>query len=172
MSFEKKNTIIGINHHAERFCEIKRIFDIVGAEIELDLEGYDTNLMGCIICDLKDCKGSSGPRKTIPVNTINDILNHKNNDTFKWIPVKRAKLPVTWFVCLAYNIMPDILIEGWETFQVSHLCRNCKCVNHDHLTWESARVNQSRSSGICTQICSHCDQMLCVCQNIHTPHCI
>lgn len=79
-------------------------------------------------------------------------------------------------------------VDGWEKFSCSHKClsglgptpkevnekneRAQYCLEPTHMVWESHSDNTSRGYRVCRRVCSHCAEMLCVCQSIHNPPCI
>lgn len=55
-------------------------------------------------------------------------------------------------------------LPKFSTDEASHLCGNSRCVNHDHLCWESGIVNQSRN------LCHN--EGRCLSRLAHDPPCI
>lgn len=86
----------------------------------------------------------------------------------------QEKVTVTWVVCWINSVRPDRSIQGWEVFQASHRCLTPNCLTSGHITWESPAKNQSRghTRDVCTRVCTHCTQRLCVCQAMHSPACL
>jgi len=86
----------------------------------------------------------------------------------------QLKIPITWISCFLADVRPDQTRDGWKFFECSHRCVNSRCFAAAHLVWESKRVNQSRGHTVdcCRKKCNHCERILCLCQNIHTPACL
>jgi hypothetical protein len=92
----------------------------------------------------------------------------------------QKKIQITWIVCYLSKNFPDQTKEKWENYDCSHLCiswgipEGSECISPDCLHWESKSVNQSRGSTVkmCTKKCTHCDRILCLCQNLHSPCCL
>lgn len=90
------------------------------------------------------------PKQRRPIKTFHNptrkVARHRANDG----------LPLSVIVALAHNKYPK---HDWD--QVSHLCGHGRCINPDHLLWETPSANIDRN------LCHHYNQP---CQ--HTPRCL
>lgn len=133
---------------------------------------------GCCLSTLKDTSSGSNPRKGLRALIINDILKMQTKcraTNVGWVPVDKAKIPHSWFVCFVHNVLPNVQNPNWKTFQCSHRCTNSVCVNPLHLCWENASTNQSRGNPYCKRRCVHTTctaNNVCECQGFHVPSCI
>jgi hypothetical protein len=106
-------------------------------------------------------------RRTLP-STITAELKRSE------CPWQQSKVTVCWIICYLADIHSDEGHRDWKQFQCSHKCITQGCISINHQCWESASNNQSRghTAEICLKRCTHCNESLCHCQNIHSPACI
>lgn len=114
-------------------------------------------------------------RVTVP-STIRSAINSLTNP-----PWSSEKIEATWISCYINKIHPDQKEDGWREYECSHRCishnrdgpldPDVQCISKKCLVWESKSANQSRGYQICWRECSHCNGVLCRCQNIHNPPC-
>ena len=161
-------------NHAERFSEFCEALDKASENLRvkslinkainatISIEG------GYKFSTLKDQDEFGNCRMTIPKAIIDQI----NSDKVIELP-KKAKKPVTWFICWLNAIHPDKTKTGWESYQCSHLCTRGNCITETCLCWESASSNQSRGNDFCERLCAHknCKKTICKCQGLHDPPC-
>lgn len=125
----------------------------------------------CLLSPLVDGAKDGNPRITIP----STIIRAMRVGNCLWCNAVTPKVSATWIVCWLEDISPDQHKQDWQTFEVSHRCRNNKCIEPDHLCWESKSVNQSRGNDFCRRMCLHdeCEhENVCSCQRFHSPHCL
>lgn len=171
VSNDKNNKNKSKNNYAEKFLDIIKSFDIetIRNSVSQYIKTHDPMYL------------------PIRYSLDNDFPYHlviRGGSKDCTLTLKSKKYSMTWLICYLSNILPNKNIDMWEYFQCSHLCiqyglpKGYYCIDPRCLVWEDASTNQSRGSkskgiNLCTRKCGHdgCSKIVCVCSNLHDPHC-
>jgi hypothetical protein len=121
------------------------------AKVSLGKQPTTTNNLGCTLLNRKGNKGK-GKDGYVQVGGTGVQLCSNFVAFFQHMSLRQAR---------------RALKTG---FHVSHLCGNSKCVNVEHLVYESALENNSRKNCCGVSECSKCGHKMRTCS--HTPVCL
>jgi len=137
---------------------------------------------GTCRCILPAGVGSTDGRRVLPAQLRTFWKKYSETRHLAWYVCPYSqdgeghKITLSWVGALLNNTFPDQSDPNWMFFECSHLCARDSqyqfCLEQACFTWESKAVNQSRgATSLCRKLCTHCNAMLCTCQDLHYPHC-